>query len=242
MPSCQRLVAKINSDKKELTTDKDSDLKKIATLEELVTDLNESVEELNSTIQVLDGNITIQNLLVEKLRADNTSLVSENTTMKNKIAELERKMSEMKIATDEKVADNNQLNNRVSSLTSELSKATNENVSLVNNVNDLSVHVEDLTLELQEAIRVAQVPFTSGWFYDPEDGWLYTDANVFPLIYKHESSSWYFYELGSHNPPSRVLLRNKRVGRVGSNSIISTPKCDFARNHTFLCTHMKNNA
>ena len=37
-------------------------------------------------------------------------------------------------------------------------------------------------------------------FYDPENGWLYTDAESYPLIYKQSNSSWHFYELGSHAP------------------------------------------
>ena len=184
---------------------------------------------------MLDVNLTKQNQLVEKFEADKNSLVSENTN-NDKIIELELKMVELK-SSDEKTDINVQLNNRVNSLTLELSKATNENASLVNNVNDLNVHdtLTDQTtnLNLNEAIRVAQVPFTSGWFFDPEDGWLYTDADTFPLVYKHSNETWYFYELGSHGQSLFLLLQNKPMGRVGIITKSGTIKCDFG-NHTFF--------
>ena len=87
-----------------------------------------------------------------------------------------------------------------SRLQDEVGVLTNDNLRLMTTIDTSTAEITQLTSELTEAIRVAQVPFTSGWFYDPEDGWLYTDATVFPMIYKHESSSWYFYELGSHTP------------------------------------------
>ena len=37
-------------------------------------------------------------------------------------------------------------------------------------------------------------PYTSGWYYTPEDGWMWTNSEVFPFIYRSSDSSWlYFY-------------------------------------------------
>ena len=83
--------------------------------------------------------------------------------------------------------------------TNTIKSLASQNQTLNSNIDTLTDANNQLTNELNEAIRVAQVPFTSGWFYDPEDGWLYTDANTFPLVYKHSNETWYFYELGSHN-------------------------------------------
>ena len=53
---------------------------------------------------------------------------------------------------------------------------------------------------LQQAIDVARTPFINGWVYDHERGWLFTDADHYPLVYSHSTQSWYYYELGSTNP------------------------------------------
>jgi seryl-tRNA synthetase len=73
-----------------------------------------------------------------------------------------------------------------------------QNVSHERNnlANDLEVKDE----QLQEAVRVAQTPFINGWVYDNTRGWMFTDADHYPLIYTHTDQSWNYYELGSSSP------------------------------------------
>jgi hypothetical protein len=173
---------------------------KVGLLLNIVEDLNKSVVDLNGTLQVLEGNLTTQqnnyNVIVDQhdlLKLKNSGLEKTITGLTNQVSELTLKNSKSGTA-------NTDLNIRIRTLTGDITRLNTTNGNLNDSLGVLNTQVETLTSELQEAIRVAQVPFTSGWFYDPEDGWLYTDANVFPLVYEHKSSSWHFYELGSHGP------------------------------------------
>ena len=115
--------------------------------------------------------------------------------MLKQIAELKSKLNQLSDVDNQ----NQKLNSDLVEHTNTIKSLASQNQTLNSNIDTLTDANNQLTNELNEAIRVAQVPFTSGWFYDPEDGWLYTDANTFPLVYKHSNETWYFYELGSHN-------------------------------------------
>lgn len=65
---------------------------------------------------------------------------------------------------------------------------------------NLEARVQELEQQLQLAIDAAETPFIVGWVYDPERGWLYTDNDRFPLVYVHNESTWYYYEVGSCEP------------------------------------------
>lgn len=65
---------------------------------------------------------------------------------------------------------------------------------------NLEARILELERQLQLAIVAAETPFLIGWIYDPERGWLYTDASHYPLVYVHNESTWYYYEVGSSEP------------------------------------------
>jgi hypothetical protein len=50
---------------------------------------------------------------------------------------------------------------------------------------------------VKELIEMARTPFVNGWIYDPEQGWLYTDCETYPLVYSHSTASWHYYALGT---------------------------------------------
>ena len=54
--------------------------------------------------------------------------------------------------------------------------------------------------ELEAAKKVANTPFVNGWIYDPEQGWLFTNADLYPSIYSSTTKSWHHYEPGSAKP------------------------------------------
>ena len=43
-------------------------------------------------------------------------------------------------------------------------------------------------------------PYTFGWFYTQDMGWLYTTPALFPSIYKSDESSWLFFQEGTYDP------------------------------------------
>lgn len=64
----------------------------------------------------------------------------------------------------------------------------------------METQVSVVTEQLEHAIVAAETPFINGWVYDSERGWLYTDADCYPLVYVNDDQSWHYYELGSAAP------------------------------------------
>ena len=174
----QNLSVEVNDLKNQIIDKDEENSQNVELLSQVIVDMNATINDLNNTIITLEGNNTNLVNAIATRDENITKLTNENTTLLAKIEALESQISKLENASSEYASVNQNLRES-------LDVATNDN--------------QKLAEELNEAIRVAQVPFTSGWFFDPEDGWLYTDANSFPLIYKHNTESWYFYELGSHD-------------------------------------------
>jgi len=47
-------------------------------------------------------------------------------------------------------------------------------------------------------------PYTHNWYYQPDWGWLWTDANTFPYVYRSSTggkqASWLYFSEGSSGP------------------------------------------
>jgi hypothetical protein len=43
-------------------------------------------------------------------------------------------------------------------------------------------------------------PYTNGWFFVPDRGWLWTTTAVFPWIYDHRSRNWFYFQKGQSMP------------------------------------------
>jgi hypothetical protein len=126
---------------------------------------------------------------------------------KDTIAELMRLLAEKdkKLAHCEKEIE--VLNEEVTGLGKQVTSLDTNNKELKEQIQNLREDNQNLNYEitvtnehLQKAIRVAETPFINGWVYDPERGWLFTDADRFPLIYAHKDQTWHYYELGSSKP------------------------------------------
>jgi hypothetical protein len=133
---------------------------------------------------------------------------------KETIAKLMRLLAEKdkKLAHCEKeMAAKNQeiesLQGKVSGLEKLVASLDTNNKELKEQIQNLREDNQNLNYEitvtnehLEKAIQVAETPFINGWVYDPERGWLFTDADRFPLIYTHKDQTWHYYELGSSKP------------------------------------------
>jgi len=118
----------------------------------------------------------------------------------------EQKQAHLQIIEDLKQS-NTLLGNQVNILEESVASLTEENENLRNDLkntredkSNLEYQVSVVSEQLSEAIRIAQTPFTNGWIYDPEQGWLFTNADHYPLIYSEKSKNWHYYELGSSKP------------------------------------------
>lgn len=165
-------VKNLKAQKQQIVIDNHNLTNLVYSLEVTTKDLNASFLDLNATVAKLKANISNQTTDYNKLLKKSNSLVNENEILMNELGEVKAQ-----------VANADFENNILRSTNSEL---TSEN-------NNLNFQLEELT-------KVSNVPFTSSWFYDPEDGWLYTDETIFPFIYKDETAEWYYYQMGTHKP------------------------------------------
>ena len=166
------LVKSLKTQKQQIVVE-NNDLTNLAhSLKNANQDLNASFLEMNMTIQKLETNLSNQITNYNKLLKKSNSLLDENEILSNEL-------SKVKTQVEDVTYDNNVLRSSNYEFTSEN---------------------ESLNMQIEELIKVSQVPFTSGWFYDPEDGWLYTDETVFPFIYKDETAEWYYYQAGTYKP------------------------------------------
>ena len=92
------------------------------------------------------------------------------------------------------------LNGQVSSLTQENQELSGQISNLREDNQNLQCEVTIKTLENEQILTIAQTPFVNGWVYDDEQGWLFTDADHYPLIFSDATNSWHYYEMGSSEP------------------------------------------
>ena len=145
-------------------------------------------------------------------------------TIAQKSEEIRKQANDLKKANDAIVAKNNQigeltsekaklqgevksLNGKVTGLETQVATLKIDNEGLKGQIQNLREDNQNLNYELttttehlEEAIKVAETPFINGWVYDPARGWIFTDAEHFPLVYTHNDQSWNYYELGSSSP------------------------------------------
>ena len=119
----------------------------------------------------------------------------------------EEELSEKNEILSKKQSIIQSLGNRIEELQSNLKREIEiknllkvQNDNIIHNYNSVSYELDITTKQLNEAIQVAQVPFVNGWIYDPKHGWLFTNANLYPIIYSHKDRSWNQFELGSSKP------------------------------------------
>ena len=114
-----------------------------------------------------------------ELNSENAKLQGEVKSLNGKVTGLETEVATLK-------TDNKGFKGQIQNL-----REDNQNISY-----ELTVANE----HLEEAIKVAETPFINGWVYDPARGWIFTDAEHFPLVYTDNDQTWNYYELGSSDP------------------------------------------
>ena len=137
---------------------------------------------------------------LEQLLVDADNLPHFNELNSEKDAEIARLNGVMKSKNDEikrlreVIAD---LREVIKGKNDEITRLRGVIADLREQLNNKDTEIADLREQLEEAIAMARVPFVDGWFYEPAHGWLYTDVNHYPLVYRHDTASWYYYDPGS---------------------------------------------
>lgn len=144
-----------------------------------IAELRKQLEDKDKLLISCENQINEQTNKMEKLTEDNSKLNDQVNKLNSRMEEMDSQVAELK-------KDNSSLQSQAENLQAENQNIRYELTTANNN--------------LQEAIRVAETPFINGWVYDSVRGWMFTDAQHYPLVYTHNDESWNFYELGSSSP------------------------------------------
>jgi Skp family chaperone for outer membrane proteins len=68
-----------------------------------------------------------------------------------------------------------------------------------------TLNAVDLATAIAEAeLTTGTTPHTNGWYYQPDWGWIWTDAKTFPYVYRSSSGGnqegWLYFREGSASP------------------------------------------
>jgi hypothetical protein len=144
-----------------------------------IAELKRLLAETDEKLAHCETEMAAKNKEIGVLTSENAKLQGEVKSINGKVTKLETEVATLK-------TDNEGLKDQIQNL-----REDNQN---------LNFELTTTTEQLEEAIKVAETPFINGWVYDPARGWIFTDAEHFPLVYTHNDQSWNYYELGSSDP------------------------------------------
>jgi len=144
-----------------------------------IAELKRLLAEKDKKLAHCEMEMAAKNKQIGNLTSENAKLQGEVKSLNGKVTGLEKQVVLL-------TTDNEGLKVQIKNLRKE-----NQNISY-----ELTVTNE----HLEKAIHAAETPFINGWVYDHGLGWLFTDADHFPLVYTHKDETWHYYELGSSNP------------------------------------------
>lgn len=137
---------------------------------ETIAALQKQIEQLTAELNDAKEEISKKDETIAELQSTNLELSYENDELRGELAEEVEK-------------------NDV--LTAQVANLTQDN-------NNLKYELGVATKQAEEAVKMAQVPFINGWVYDNDRGWIFTDADHYPMVYTHKTNTWHYYELGSN--------------------------------------------
>ena len=137
---------------------------------ETIAALQKQIEQLTAELNDAKEEISKKDETIAELQSTNLELSYENDELRGELAEEVEK-------------------NDV--LTAQVANITQDN-------NNLKYDLGVATKQAEEAVKMAQVPFINGWVYDNDRGWIFTDADHYPMVYTHKTNTWHYYELGSN--------------------------------------------
>jgi regulator of replication initiation timing len=140
---------------------------------------SEEIRKQANDLKQANDEIAANKKEIGTLTSENAKLQGEVKSLNGKITVLEKEVATLK-------SDNEGLKGQIQNV-----REDNQN---------LNYELTTTTDHLEEAIKIAETPFINGWVYDPARGWIFTDAEHFPLVYTDNDQSWNYYELGSSDP------------------------------------------
>jgi hypothetical protein len=164
-------------------------------------------EELLIVINDTEQKIKERNADLEEKEEKVISLEKEQAEIKEKIAELGLDVSSKK----ERIAS---LNEEVEQVRAKLELEELAQANLLSDISEkegviekrkakseeLSQQVEGLESTLASLNLKLKVPHVRGWHYATEKGWMWTDLDIYPLVFFIDKNKWFEYEQGSAHP------------------------------------------
>ena len=124
--------------------------------------------------------------LIEQLRSQNRECSTELGTAKASNAGLNKEIESLRQAVASLKTERDDFRQRHAKATEEAATCSGDLVKA--------------RKELEAAKQVSNTPFVNGWIYDPDQGWLFTNDNIYPTVYSSATKSWHHYEVGSAKP------------------------------------------
>ena len=163
------------------------------------------ISENEKRIQELELQVTSLLSKNESLQNEKSNLVNENQNLSTTINThsqtinslnadillLNQSVVEWQNKHSTEVAKNKQLTNRISVLENENYILVDTQNQYVTEINSLNEQIEQFKIELENNNQNS--PYTHGWFFDPEYGWLFTDTNIFPYFYHSKTNDWLYF-------------------------------------------------
>lgn len=136
----------------------------------------EKVDQIEKETVALRGELKTSEATVEQLRAKLTTREDRIATLKNELAKAIAQIEILQNRLDERDI-------RIADLESEIIQRRHSQ--------------QEADEKVEELNRIAEVPFVNGWVYLPEQGWLWTDAQTYPYVYRSETKSWCYFQQGT---------------------------------------------
>ena len=118
------------------------------------------------------------------------ALTAANEEQAKLIEELRKQTEQCSTELGQTKASNANLSKEIEALRKAIASLRTERDDLkerfTNASSDAATCSRDLAVAKQElaaAKKVANSPFVNGWVYDPDQGWLFTNAKIYPSIY-----------------------------------------------------------
>lgn len=94
----------------------------------------------------------------------------------------------------------------------------NDKQEIENGMNPISsdkVMIDNIS-QILNSVSYGTTPYTNGWFFDEERGWLYTHKSIYPYFYDHSTEGWMYFQAGGEIPRYYHYATKKWI-LVGSN-------------------------
>ena len=105
---------------------------------------------------------------------------------------------EIEIGTNPLVSDQAAFNYGLAS--GELVGKAGGEQSVINNPSAYQLVSLSAYEDLMQSFYNDSTPYTLGWFYMPDQGWMWSSKDIFPWFYDRTSSNWMYFQSGHVNP------------------------------------------